>query len=119
MNNIPAHLKAKVRELLDERFYPFDWVESEIAANRIGVMHNEAAVIGFETRQYPGGATEVHGLFAAGDLEAILALIDDVTAGAGELGITVAAIESRGGWQRALKSRGFKQDRVRLVKELG
>ena len=110
--------RAEIASLLDERFYPLWWVEAEIAAGRIAIMANDTAIIGFEAKRYPGGATEVHGMFAAGELEGILPLIDEVCGLARDLGVTVAAIDSRGGWARVLKDRGFKQDRVRIVKEL-
>lgn len=113
-----GRFREEVASLLDERFYPLAWVEAEIAEGRIAIMANETAIIGFEAKRYPGGATEVHGLFAAGDLGGILPLIDDVCSLSKELGVTVAAIESRSAWQRVLKSRGFVPDRVRIVKEL-
>jgi len=116
---IPASFRQQVRGLLDERFYPFEWVEAEIAEGRIATLMNETAIIGFEAKRYPGGATELHGLFAAGDLDGILDLIDQVCSLGTELGVTVAAIESRMGWQKVLKTRGFAPDRLRIVKELG
>jgi len=114
-----GRFRDQVASLLDERFYPLEWVEAEIAAGRIAVLANETAIIGFEAKRYPGGATEVHGMFAAGDLDGVLALIDDVCGLAKDLGVTVAAIESRGAWARVLKDRGFVQDRTRIVRELG
>lgn len=113
-----GRFRDDVASLLDQRFYPLEWVEAEIAAGRIGIMANEAAIIGFQAKRYPGGATELHGMFAAGELSGILALIDEICGASKELGVTVAAIESRGAWARVLKDRGFVQDRVRIIKEL-
>lgn len=110
--------RAEIASILDERFYPLWWVEGEIAAGRIATLANETAIIGFEAKRYPGGATELHGMFAAGDLEGILDLIDEVCSLGVELGVTVAAIESRQGWAKVLKARGFQPERLRIVKEL-
>ena len=94
-------------------------MEAEIAAGRIATLANDTAIIGFEAKRYPGGATELHGMFAAGELAGILDLIEQVCSLGTELGVTVAAIDSRAGWQRVLKSKGFAPDRLRIVKELG
>ncbi len=75
MSNLTEALvrhRAEIASILDERFYPLWWVEAEIAAGRIAIMANDTAIIGFEAKRYPGGATEVHGMFAAGELEGIL-----------------------------------------------
>ena len=122
MSDLSAALvrhRAEIASILDERFYPLWWVEAEIAAGRIAVMANDTAIIGFEAKRYPGGATELHGMFAAGELAGILDLIDQVCSLGVELGVTVAAIESRQGWAKVLKTRGFQPDRLRIVKELG
>lgn len=115
---IPAYHRhrAEIAQLLDERFFPLSWVEQEIKAGRIAVFGNDAAVIGVQRREYPGGATELHAMFAAGELKAALELWDGLLACAE--GFDVAAIESRSGWERVMASRGFKRDRVRIVKEL-
>jgi hypothetical protein len=118
MVGLPERFRAEVAGLLDERFYPFAWVENEIAAGRIAILVNDTAIIGFEAKRYPGGASEIHGLFAAGDMPGVLALIDEVCSLGRELGVTVAAIESRAGWERLLKGKGFVRDKVRIVKEL-
>jgi len=116
---LPDRFKSEVASILDERFYPLWWVEAEIAAGRIATLVNETAIIGFEAKRYPGGATELHGMFAAGDMAGILPLIDEVCSLGKELGVTVAAIESRAGWARVLQDRGFVRDRLRIVKDLG
>lgn len=110
--------RAEVAAILDERFYPLWWLEQRISAGEIDLLHNDKAIIGLEVRTYPGGARELHGLFAAGDKDAIRELID-VACEAGRLaGCVVAAIESRPGWARELKDKGFTVEKVRIVKEL-
>jgi hypothetical protein len=119
MRALPDRFRGEIAGILDQRFYPLAWVEQQIAAGQIGIVENETACIGVETRIYPGGASELHGMFAAGELDGILQLIDAACDQAARLGFTVAAIESRSAWGRILKSRGFETDRVRIVRELG
>lgn len=110
--------RDEIASILDERFYPLAWVQAEIEAGRIGLMHNATAIIGYERRHYPGGAVELHGMFAAGRMAGILELIDIAVDAAWHAGCTVAAIDSRAGWAKILKTRGFVTDRVRITKEL-
>lgn len=117
---IDAYLRhrAEIVGILDERFYPHWWLEWRISTGQIDLLHNDKAVIGLEVRTYPGGARELHGLFAAGDKAAIRELIDIACEAGRQAGCTVAAIESRPGWSRELKDKGFTVDRVRIVKDL-
>lgn len=110
--------RAEIIDMLDERFFPYWWVEQQISNGSIAVLENDEAVIGVERRTYPGGAVELHGMFAAGDMEAIGELVDDACTAAKAAGCDVAAIESRPGWAKLFKAKGFETDRVRIVKEL-
>lgn len=109
----------EVRALLDERFYPIAWVDQRVWMGAIRLIADDRAIIGFEIKQYPGGARELHGMFACGAIESILALIDQAVAFARDLKCDVASIESRSGWAKVLKSRGFAPHQLRIVKELG
>jgi hypothetical protein len=117
-SNAFARHRDEIASILDERFYPLAWVEQEIAAGRIGLMHNDTAIIGIERRVYPGGAVELHGMFAAGAMAGVLELIDLAVDAARLAGCTVAAIDSKAAWGRVLKARGFAVDRTRIVKDL-
>lgn len=110
--------RAEIAGILDERFFPLWWVESQISAGHIGLVHSDSAVIGVEVRNYPGGAKELHGMFAAGDKDAIRALVVQVCEAAADMGCHVAAIESRPGWAREFRNLSFQTDRVRIVKDL-
>lgn len=122
---ITGHWEAYCRHhhevvgLLDQRFYPIEWVDQRVWMGAIRLLSNDHAVAGFEIKQYPGGARELHGMFACGDLEHILPLVDEAEALARELKCHVFAIESRPGWSKLLKSRGFTPHQLRIVKELG
>lgn len=109
--------RAEIAQILDERFYPLWWVEGRISAGEIDLLHNDTAIIGIEVRNYPGGARELHGLFAAGDKAGVKELVKQALALAEAAGLTCAAIESRGGWEREFRDFGFVKDRVRIVKE--
>ena len=108
----------EIAPILDERFWPEWWVKEQIESGAIGIVSNDRAIVGVERREYPGGAVELHGMFAAGDMSACLEIWDEVCAVASVQGWDVAAIESRTGWRKAFEKRGFALDRVRLVKEL-
>lgn len=116
---IDAYLRhrAEIASILDERFYPLGWVEQEIAAGRIDLLHSNTAIIGIQLRTYPGGARELHGMFAAGDKAGIKELVKQALELGRAAGCTVAAIESRSGWEREFRDLGFAKDRVRIVKE--
>lgn len=110
-----AHREA-IAGILDERKFPLWWVDQEVAAGRIAVIGDEAGCVGVQRREYPGGAVELHVMFAAGELEACLKVWDQIEATAE--GFDLAGVESRIGWKEVLKSRGFRLDQVRLVKDL-
>lgn len=111
--------RAEIASIIDERFYPMWWVEQEIAEGRIDLLHNDTSIIGIQLRIYPGGARELHGMFAAGDRKGIRELVKQAIALGVEAGLTCAAIESRSGWEREFRDLGFVKNRVRIVKELG
>lgn len=110
--------RDEIAGLCDPRFYPVEWIDRQVWTGKIRIMSNETSIIGFELKHYPGGATEIHGMFAAGSLEGILPLIDRAEEFGRELGCTVATIASREGWAKVLKSRGYGPHQVTLIKEL-
>ncbi len=110
--------RAEIAKMLDERFWPLWWVESQISEGNIDLLWNDTAIIGFEVRKYPGGARELHGMFAAGQVDGIDELVDAACEVARGIG-AFAAIDSRPGWARRYKNKGFRVDRVRIVKDMG
>lgn len=115
---IPERFRADVAALLDERMFPLWWIEQQILEGRIVLMENDGAIIGVERREYPGGLSELHGLFAAGDMEAILALVEQACYAAKAAGYTIATIASRPGWSRVLKGQGFEMRQQVISREL-
>lgn len=110
--------RSEITSILDERFYPFWWVEQQIAEGRIGLMENDTAIIGVERKEYPGGAVELHGMFAAGELNGILELVDHACEAGRKSGCTIATIASRPGWSKVLQSQGFEVRQQVISKEM-
>lgn len=117
---LAAYLRHRdeIAALLDPRLYSIEWLDREVATNSVGVMGDERGVIVFEIKHYPTGAMDVHGLVAAGELEAILGLIEQCENWARDHGCIGALIASRPGWARVLKSRGYEPHQVSVRKEL-
>lgn len=118
MNNAYARHRDEIAGMLDERFYPLSWVDQQVASGAIRTMVNDGGFIGFEVKEYPSGAREAHGMFAVGDLDAILELIDQVEAYARSQGFIALTIASREGWAKVLKPRGFEPHQLTIMKEL-
>lgn len=110
--------RAEIEAMLDQRKWPIEWVESQIATGGIVCHENATAMIGVEVRVYPGGLRELHGMFAVGALEGILSLIDDAVLVATYAGCDTATISSRPGWAKVLKDKGFTVDQVTITKDL-
>lgn len=115
----PGYLRhrAEIIGMLDERRFPYWWVENEISEGRIALLENETAIIGVEKKVYPGGLVELHAMFAAGDLDGIRELEALACEAARMQGCDVTAIESRPGWERVFPD--YRKEQVRIVKELG
>jgi hypothetical protein len=110
--------RTEIAGLCDPAFYPVAWIDKQVWSGAIRTLSNATSIIGFEIKTYPGGAREIHGMFAAGDLEGILPLIDEAEEVGRGLGCSVATIASREGWAKVLKSRGYGPHQVTLKKEL-
>lgn len=116
----PAYLRhrAEILSILDERKWPHWWLENEISEGRIALLSNDTAIIGVERKVYPGGYEELHGMFAAGDMNGVLELIDQAVEAAKLQGLDGASIASKPAWARILKSRGFVPDQLTITREL-
>ncbi|MBO9624169.1 MAG: hypothetical protein J7500_15785 [Sphingomonas sp.] len=110
--------RDEIAGLLDPRCYHIDWLDNELLNTRALAFGSDSAVIVVALRAYPAGATELHGLVAAGELSGILELIDQAEEWGRAHGITFAGIASRPGWARVLKARGYETYQTELRKEL-
>lgn len=110
--------RPMLAEALDPRFHTIQYLDGLVWSGRARVFTNEHAAILAEIKVYPTGACDVHGLLAAGDLEAIVELIPQAEAWGREMGCIGGIIESRPGWQRVLKDQGYAPHQIAVRKEL-
>ena len=110
--------RPAIAALLDPRCYTIDWLDVQILNGDARAFGNDTSAIVVAVKQYPAGATELHGLVAAGDLPGILDLIYEAEAWGRSHGLTFACIASRPGWARVLKDRGYAMHQTTLLKEL-
>lgn len=110
--------RAEIADLLDPRCYSIDWLDAEMERGKALAFGNDSAVIVITLKIYPAGATELHGLVAAGDLTGILELIEQAEEWGHAHGVTFACISSRPGWARVLKGKGYELHQVELRKDL-
>lgn len=105
--------------ILDERYYPLEWLDSQIWAGFVKVMACDDAAILIEIKTYPGGAMEVHGIAATGDKDSIvLKLIPQAEEWGRSNGCDRATIASREGWKTVLKPHGYEPHQLVLRKGL-
>lgn len=110
--------RREIAAMLDPRCYTIEWLDNELLNQRALSFGNEAAVIVVTWKLYPAGASELHGLVAAGELDAILPLVTEAEEWARAHGFTFACIASRKGWSRVLKVSGYHEHQIELRKEL-
>lgn len=110
--------RSEIEAAMDTRCHTLDWLDVQILNNQARVFASDNAVIVVTVKQYPAGATELHGLVAAGSVRAILPLIEQAENWARDAGITFACIASRPGWERVLKNRQYSVYQVELRKDL-
>lgn len=103
---------------LDPRFHGIEYVDTLVWYGRAKLFANHRAALLAEIKIYPSGASDVHVLVGAGDLDALVALEPQLAAWGRELGCLGVLIESREGWARIMKNHGYAPHQVALRKEL-
>lgn len=110
--------RAGFAEAMDPAFHTIEELDAKLASGAALLWGGSQAAIVTEIQQFPG-AVVIHGLCATGDLREIVEqLIPAAEKWARLAGCTHAMIESREGWKRALKERGYEPHTVTLRKEL-
>lgn len=89
-----------------------------LLTGRAHLWSDTKACIVTTIHEYPQGKVWVLWL-AGGDLESVLKLGDEMYGAAEAAGCRVVEIHGRRGWERVLRSRGFKAEKVLLSKDLG
>lgn len=110
--------RPEFEAMLDPAKWPIHWLDKQISRGEATAFCADNACIIAALRQFPGGAIEVHGLCACGDLSAIKALIVQAEEWGMASGATIATIASRRGWVRALSSDGYAETQVMIEKGL-
>jgi hypothetical protein len=110
--------RGRFLEAVDEDLYPAEWLDRRVASGRARFWDNGLAAILAEIKVYPGGVREVHGLVAAGEVEAIKALIPLAEQWGRERGCTRASISSHPAWARIMKDAGYEPEQLTIVKLL-
>jgi len=110
--------RSEIISVMDQRCHTIDWLDVQILNNEARIFANDDAVIVVTVKQYPAGATELHGLVAVGSLDSILPLIEESEDWARGYGITFACIASRPAWSRVLKDHGYSLYQTELRKDL-
>lgn len=106
-------------DALDPAYYPIEWLDREVASGKILLLHKADSAILITVKQYPSGLKELHGMLAVGNLLTIRQDLIPQALGFGRyLGCQVAAIESRPGWSRIMRSDGWQLHQQKLVIDL-
>ncbi|MGZ8349181.1 MAG: hypothetical protein ACXWU2_04065 [Allosphingosinicella sp.] len=105
---------------LDPRLHRIDHLDALLASGRAQFWSGDAAALVTELRTFPAGATAICVLVAAGDKDEIVGRLRPRAEqwARDQAGCSLAIVESRPGWQRALRPHGYAAYQVALVKAL-
>ena len=100
-------------------FYPIHWLDRQVEIGMSVPICGDASAMVVGTRVYPGGARVGLIRAAAGDMEELIHVLGPRAEEWGRAhGCTMALIEGRHGWSRALKQHGWKAHQVALLKDI-
>ena len=121
MKNIFDYLawRDRLASAIDTRLYSIEYLDRLVVRNRAKCWVGKRSAMLTGMRKAPSGATVIHGLIAAGEMDEIRNdLIPRAEEWARGQGCRYAIIESRAGWARALRAQGYETHQVTLRKEL-
>lgn len=111
--------RTQFAEVLDQRYYPLEWLAQRVLNGTVKVWATDDAALMTEIKDYPTGASDIHVLLAAGNIESIVGeLREEAEDWAKAHGCLAALIESREGWAKALKPFGYETHQTTVRKEL-
>lgn len=103
---------------MDPDFHRIEELDARVANGSALLWFTERSAIAGEVQRYPG-ALVLHCLCATGDLDEIINVLAPQAEEWGrKAGCTHVTVESRQGWVRALKNRGYGPHTVTLAKVL-
>jgi hypothetical protein len=110
--------RSRLLEGVDTDLYPAEWLDRRVASGRARFWGNESGAILAEIKTYPSGVKEVHGLVAAGDVDAVKALIPLAEQWGRQCGATRGSISSHPAWARIMRDAGYEPTQLTIVKGL-
>lgn len=113
-----ADWRGRFLEAIDETLYPAAWLDWLLETEQAKFWGNDRGAIIAEMREYPSGVREIHGLVAAGELDAIKALIPSAEAWGRKYGAKRASIASHPAWARIMREDGYEPHQLSIVKVL-
>lgn len=109
--------RAGFAEAMDPAFHGIEELDAKITGGALFWSRDDAAIVA-EVRQ-EGASRVIHGLCATGNMETIVnELIPEAEEWGKRAGCRFAVIDSRPGWERALKASGYEVHSVAVRKEL-
>jgi hypothetical protein len=113
-----AKFRAGFAKAMDPDFHRIEELDAKIANGSALIWATDKSAIVAEIQKYPNALT-LHCLCATGDLNEIVnELAPAAEAWAKQAGCTHTMVESRSGWAKALKKRGYEIHQVTLGKVL-
>jgi hypothetical protein len=113
------HFRPGFAKAMDGRLYNIEYLDGIVESGAALIWWTWDSAIIAEIKEYPTGAKVVHGLVATGHLEEIVNdLIPAAEQFGREIGCIGAIIESREGWAKVLKNKGYGAHQVALWKGL-
>ena len=113
------HWRERFADALDERLYPVEYLDALVASGEVVFWATETSALIFEIKEFPSGARAVTPVVAAGDVRELAdVFLPQMNAWGREMGCTLSLIESREGWARLLKPRGYAVCQVSITKDL-
>jgi hypothetical protein len=111
--------RERLAEANPPEFYPLGWLDQQVLSGLAFPIIGDKSAMVVGLRLYPGGARVGHIKAAAGDMDELISELGPRASEWGrEHGCTVAMIEGRHGWSRALRQHGWRHHSVTLLKDL-
>jgi hypothetical protein len=110
--------RDRLLEGVDEALYPAAWLDLMVGNGTFRCWASDDAAIIAAIKNYPSGAREVHGMVAAGDIDAIKSLVPFAEQWGREHGATRATIASHPAWSRLMRNAGYEPEQLQITKEL-